>query len=107
MDGASRVQRILHITFPSLMPVSAILLIMSLGGVLNAGFDQIFNLANPQVYDVADIIDTYVYRVGLINMSYSFSSAVGFFKSVIGFILVMAVNYAVKKLNPGRTGTLF
>ena len=107
VDGASRIQRIIFVTIPNLLPVAAVLLILNLGGILNAGFDQIFNLSNPQVYSVADILDTYVYRVGLVEMSYSFSAAVGFFKSVVGFVLVLSVNFIVQRLNEGRTGTLF
>jgi putative aldouronate transport system permease protein len=107
VDGASRLQRIWYITVPNIMPIAAIMLILSLGGIMNAGFDQVFNLYNPQVYDVGDILDTYVYRKGLIDMNYSFSAAVGFFKSVIGFILVVTVNQAVKRLNGENRGTLF
>ena len=107
VDGASRIQRIIYVTIPNLLPVAAVLLILNLGGIMNAGFDQIFNLSNPQVYGVADILDTYVYRVGLVEMSYSFSAAVGFFKSVVGFVLVLSVNFIVQRLNEGRTGTLF
>ena len=108
VDGASRIQRVIHITLPNLIPVAAIMLILNLGGIMNAGFDQIFNLANAQVYDVADILDTYIYRVGLAEqMLYSFSSAVGFFKSVVGFVLVISVNLVVSKFNEGRTGMLF
>jgi putative aldouronate transport system permease protein len=107
VDGASRLQRIRYITLPNLLPIAAIMLILSLGGIMNAGFDQVFNLYNPQIYEVGDILDTYVYRKGLVEMSYSFSSAVGFFKSVVGFILVITVNQIVKKLNGERQGMLF
>ena len=68
------------------------MLILRFGDILDAGFDQIFNLYNPAVYGVADIIDTYVYRVGLVELNFSFSAAVGLFKNVIGLILVVIVN---------------
>ena len=100
VDGATRVQRITRITLPSIMPIAVTMLILSMGGIMNAGFDQVFNLYSPTVYEVADIIDTYVYRKGLLDMSYSFSSAVGFFKSVVGLILVLTVNIIAKKIDP-------
>jgi len=98
VDGASRIQRIRHITLPSLFPVASIMLILSMGSVMNAGFDQVFNLYSPSVYKVADILDTFVFRIGLIDMSYSFSTAVGLFKSVVGLIMVLTVNYVTKKM---------
>ena len=70
--------------------------ILRVGDILDAGFDQIFLLYNPAVYEVADIIDTYVYRVGLVELQYSFAAAVGLFKNVIGLILVVIVNRAAK-----------
>ena len=82
VDGATRLQRMRYISLPSITPVVTIVLILSMGGILNAGFDQIFNMYNVRVYDVADIIDTYVYRAGLVSMQYSFSAAVGLFKSI-------------------------
>ena len=102
IDGASRFQRAIYITIPCIMPTVATLLILNLGGVLNAGFDQIFNLYNEQVYSVADILDTYVYRVGLIKFDYSYSAAIGLFKNVIGIILVVASNLAIKKMTKGE-----
>lgn len=92
VDGANRLQRIRHISVPALVPIMSISLILSMSGILNAGFDQIFNMYNLQVYNVSDILDTYVYRVGMVDMNYSFSTAVGLFKSVVGLILVLAVN---------------
>ena len=98
-DGASRWQRMTHITLPSLMPTITIMLILNLGGILEAGFDQIFNLYNAAVYSTGDIIDTYVYRLGLGEMKYSFTAAVGLFKNVVGFILVMGTNAITKRIN--------
>ncbi|MBJ9992342.1 ABC transporter permease [Paenibacillus sp. S28] len=98
MDGAGRFQRMFHISIPMLAPVIAIMLILSMSGILDAGFDQIFNMYNVKVYNVADIIDTYVYRKGLVEMDYSYATAVGLFKSVIALILIVTVNTIVKRL---------
>ena len=98
LDGANRFHKMLHVTLPGIAPTIVLMTALSLGKVLNAGFDQIFNLYNPLVYETADIIDTYVYRVGLIDMQYSLATAVGLMKSVIGFILIMSSNLLSKKL---------
>lgn len=98
-DGASRFQCIVHITLPQMAPVMIIMLILDMGNILNAGFDQIFNLYNPLVYSTADIIDTYVYRIGLTQMKYSLSTAVGLFKNVIAFSMVMLVNAIARRLS--------
>lgn len=89
IDGANRWQQVLHVTIPAIAPIFIVVATLSLGRVLDAGFDQIFNLYNPLVYEKGDIIDTFVYRVGLLNSQYSFATAIGFFKSVIGFILII------------------
>ena len=102
LDGANRFKQIWHITLPGMSDIIILLFIFRIGYMLNAGFDQIFLLYSPPVYPVGDIIDTFVYREGLVHMSYSFSTAVGLFKSVIGFALIVAVNKAVKKF--GRQG---
>lgn len=100
IDGANRFKQIIHITLPSIMPVITVVSILSLGGVLSAGFDQIFNLYNPLVYNVADVIDTYVYRVGLLSGGqFSYSTAVGLFQSGIGFLLLLLVNTIVRRFN--------
>lgn len=106
IDGAGRFKRMIYITLPMLVPVISIMLILSMGSILDAGFDQIFNMYNAQVMDVADIIDTYVYRIGLINANYSYSAAVGLFKSVVALILVLAVNRIVKMIG-GSEHTLW
>ena len=72
-----------------MFPTIILLGTLSLGNVLNAGFDQVFNLYNPLVYETGDIIDTFVYRMGLINMQYSFATAIGLMKSVISFVLIV------------------
>lgn len=88
IDGASQWKRLTKITIPSILPVAVLLATLSLGSILNAGFDQIFNLYNPSVYSTGDIIDTWVYRAGLIDMQYGLATAVGLLKSVVGFFLI-------------------
>ena len=99
LDGANRYHKAVHISLPALAPVITILFILNLGGILNAGFDQIFNMYNPLVMEVADIIDTYVYRMGLVNAEYDFSAAVGLFKNIIGLILILITNLIVRKVS--------
>ncbi|MBU5351871.1 ABC transporter permease subunit [Paenibacillus barcinonensis] len=89
IDGAGKWKQMLHITLPSLIPTIAVVLTLSLSQILNAGFDQIFNLYNPLVYEKGDIIDTFVYRIGLIDGNYSFSTAIGLFKSIVSLILIL------------------
>ncbi|NLZ89521.1 MAG: sugar ABC transporter permease [Clostridiales bacterium] len=102
IDGASRFQRARYITIPGIMPTVVTLLVLNLGGILNAGFDQIFNLYTEQVYSVADILDTYVYRVGLIKFDYSYSAAIGLFKNAIGIVLVILSNLTIKRMTKGE-----
>ena len=102
MDGASRWRMAVSITFPSILPTVVILFILQLGGIMNAGFDQIFNLYNPSVYKVADIIDTYVYRIGMVNMQYDYTTAVGLFKNTVGFILVVLANLVTSRIRDGE-----
>lgn len=98
-DGASRMQKIWHITLPGILPTIVILFIMRIGYLLDGGFDQIFNFYNEAVYQTGDIIDTYVYRIGLGKMKYSNGAASGLFKNVIGFFLVIGTNYLGKKVS--------
>jgi putative aldouronate transport system permease protein len=98
LDGAGRMKRILYVTLPCLAPTITITLILSTGGILNAGFDQIMNMYNEAVYQVGDIIDTYVYRRGLEGMQYSYSTAVNLFKNVIGLGFVLTTNKIARKL---------
>lgn len=90
IDGAKRWKQTIYITIPLLMPTIILMLVLSLGSVLNAGFDQIFNLYSPIVYSTGDIIDTYVYRMGIEQAQYSVGTAVGLFKSVVSCIMVGA-----------------
>lgn len=97
IDGASRVKQVLHITIPGIMPIIIVMGMLSIGSILNAGFDQVFNMYNPLVYKTGDIIDTYVYRMGIVSGQYSIATAVGLFKSFVGMILIIAGNMAAKR----------
>ena len=100
IDGAGRWKRMIHITLPGLKPIIVLMTILALGNILNAGFDQIYNIYNQAVYSTGDIIDTWVYRVGLNDMQFSLATAVGLLKSVVGFGLI-SISYwiAYKKAN--------
>jgi len=100
IDGASRWKRMIHITLSGLKPIIVLMSILALGNILNAGFDQIYNIYNQAVYSTGDIIDTWVFRVGLNDMQFSIATAVGLLKSVVGFILISSSYYiAYKKAN--------
>ncbi|MFC3801948.1 ABC transporter permease [Cohnella sp. GCM10012308] len=88
MDGAGRLRQTFSVTLPGLLPMIVLMSVLSLGNVLNAGFDQIYNLYSPQVYRTGDIIDTLVYRIGVENANYGVATAVGLFKSVVSFIMI-------------------
>ncbi|WP_042212268.1 ABC transporter permease [Paenibacillus borealis] len=94
IDGATRRQQTWHVTLPTMLPMIIVISTLSLGSILDAGFDQIFNLYNPLVYSTGDIIDTYVYRASLLNGQYGFGTAVGLFKSGISFILII-ISYRI------------
>lgn len=89
MDGAGRLKQIWHVTIPSILPMILLMMVLSVGNVLQAGFEQVFNLYSPQVYATGDIIDTYVYRIGVIEAKFDLATAVGLFKSAISFVLIM------------------
>jgi len=97
IDGASRLQRLRNITLPGMITTVILLTVLSLGNVLNAGFDQIFNLYNPLVYSSGDIIDTWVYRTGLLNLQYGLATAMGLLKSVISFTLIATSYFLAAK----------
>lgn len=88
MDGANRWHKMRHITIPGMRMVIVLLSVLSLGQLLNAGFDQVFNLYSPQVYESGDILDTFVYRIGLLDAQYGVATAIGLFKSVVSFTLI-------------------
>jgi len=103
IDGANRWKQTRHVTLPAMMPIIVLVATLSLGNVLNAGFDQIFNLYSPQVYSTGDIIDTMVYRIGMIDTQYGVATAVGLFKSLVSclfigisyFLAYRLVNYRI------------
>ncbi len=97
IDGAGRFRQAISITLPSIVPTMFVVFTLGLGNILNAGFDQIFMLYNSLVYSVADIIDTYVYRIGITNADYSFSTAAGLFKSLVGLGLILGFNELSKR----------
>jgi len=97
IDGANWWKRMWHITLPGMLPIILLMGVMSLTNILSAGFDQVYNLYNPIVYETGDILDTYVYRIGLVGRQYSFGTAVGLFKSVIGIVLLLSANELAKK----------
>lgn len=99
IDGANRWKQTLHVTFPGIAPTVIVLLILNVGGILNVGFEKIILLYNDATMGVADVISTYVYRKGLLEQSWSFSSAVGIMNSVINFIILIAVNKLSQKIN--------
>lgn len=99
IDGCNRFQKMRYITLPGISVMIITMLILATGNIMNAGFDQIFNLYNSNVYDVVDIIDTYIYRIGLRDLNFSLGTAVGLFKSIINFGLLMGVNVVCKRIN--------
>ena len=98
VEGASAVQRVWYITIPSIKPVIVTVVLLKLGKILDAGFNQMFMLYSVSVYSVADIIDTWVYRQGLLQFKFALATAVGIFKGVIGMLLVMTSNAVTKKI---------
>ncbi|MBO0993201.1 ABC transporter permease [Bacillus sp. SD088] len=98
VDGANKWKQLWYVTIPALLPTIAILFVLRLGNVLDVGFEQIFVLYNPVVYEVADVIETYVYRAGIEQAQFSYTTAVGLFKSVIALVLVYLANKAAKKM---------
>ncbi|WP_082350853.1 ABC transporter permease [Paenibacillus xylanivorans] len=99
MDGASRLRKIWHIDLPTLVPVTVIMLILSLGSIMGVGFEKIYLMQNPLNTSASEVISTYVYKVGLIGANFSFSSAVGLFNSVINLILLVIVNGISRKVS--------
>ena len=99
IDGASRWQQTIFITLPMIVPMIITVFILNLGFFLSAGFDQVFNLMNAATLSKIDIIDTYVYRIGLLKGDFSLSIAAGLFKGLIGFILIMSTHFIAKKIS--------
>lgn len=99
VDGATRLQKIINIDIPSLLPVVVIMLILSLGQIMSLGFEKIYLMQNPLNQNTSEVISTYVYKVGLLGANFSFSTAIGLFNSVINFTLLILVNFAAKKIS--------
>ncbi len=99
IDGATRFQRVWYITLPSIMPTVTIMLILRAGSILSDNFDQIYNMSNPAMYKVANVLGVYTYELGLKNMKYAESTAVSLFLNVINFALVMMTNFVSKRVN--------
>lgn len=104
VDGANRWQQVRHITLPGLAPTITVLLILSLSGILNAGFDQIYNLYNPLVYDVADILDTFILRRMMESLDLGLATAAGLLKSLVGMLLVVLANMIARRATDGEQG---
>ena len=98
-DGAGKWKQCLHVTIPSIMPMVLMMLIMRMGSVFSVGADKILLLYSPANYEFSDVINTYVYRMGMVNMDYGLSTAVGLFNSVIGTIMLVTTNKITKKLS--------
>lgn len=99
IDGAGRLRQMWHITLPALVPVIFLLFLLTIGNLLGTDFDQLFNMYSPLVYAVGDVIDTYTYRVGLVDMNFSYATAIGLFKNAIGLCLLLIVNFSMKRYN--------
>lgn len=99
MDGAGRLKQIFYITLPGIIPTIMIMLILRIGNMMNVGFEKIILLYNPGTYETADIISSFVYRKGLLEFGWSYSSAVGLFNSLISLILLISANYISRKVN--------
>lgn len=99
IDGANRWQRICHVTLPAIVPTISTMLIMQVGKLMTLGYEKIILLYNGSTYETADTIATYVYRRGILNADYSYSTAVGLFQSVVGVILLVSANRISKKIS--------
>jgi putative aldouronate transport system permease protein len=98
IDGAGKFKQALHITFPGMFMIIVLVIVINMGNVLNAGFDQIFNLYSPAVYQTGDVLDTLIYRIGLVDFHYGPATAVGLFKSFVSLILISTSYYTAYKL---------
>ncbi len=99
MDGASRLQKIWNVDIPGIMPAIVIILILSVGNLMAIGFEKVYLLQNPLNLSTSEILQTYVYKMGIINANFSFSTAVGLFNSVVNLVLLIIVNALAKKVS--------
>jgi putative aldouronate transport system permease protein len=102
VDGAGRIRQMLYITLPGLLPTITILFILRMGGILNVGFEKILLLYSSTTYEVADVISTYVYRIGVLDANFSYSTAIGLFNSLVNILFLIITNAVSKKVN--KTG---
>jgi putative aldouronate transport system permease protein len=99
VDGANRFRRIIHISLPSISPMITITFILSVSSIIGDNFGMMYNFLNPAVYNVGDVISTYVYRSGILNFDLSYATAAGLFQNVIAFVLVIIANTVSKRIN--------
>ena len=100
IDGANRFQKILYVTLPAMLPTICVMLILNIGTIITVGFDPIFNLYNDATYQTADVISTFVYRKGMVDAQFDYSTAVGLFQNVVSLTLVLLSNWFARKANP-------
>ncbi|MDY5730069.1 MAG: ABC transporter permease subunit [Eubacteriales bacterium] len=98
VDGATRLQRIIHVDLPSIRPTIVTMLIFAVGGIINIGFDKVFLMQNTLNLPVSEVVSTFVYKVGLVNSDYGFSTAAGLFQSVVSFVMLVSVNWIAKRI---------
>ncbi|MFE0559974.1 ABC transporter permease [Paenibacillus sp. NPDC058910] len=101
LDGAGKLRQIWHITLPGLRPTIILLLILGMGRLMEVGFDQVYNLQNPTVLEKAEVISTYVYKVGLQKAQFSLTTAMGLFESIVGLVLLLSANALARKFDQG------
>lgn len=101
VDGAGRWRRMWHITLPGIRPTIVMLLILRIGSIMSNGFEQVYLLYSPLVYAVGDVLETYVYRIGMVDARYDFSTAVGLFQSVVNFTLILTANWLAHRTGEG------
>ena len=97
IDGANRFQRMIHVTLPNMRMIVVLMMVLALGNVLNAGFDQVYNLYSPQVYETGDILDTFIYRIGLLDAQFGVATAMGMFKSLVSTLFISISYYCAYK----------
>ena len=100
IDGANRFQKILYVTLPAMLPTICVMLILNIGTIITVGFDPIFNLYNDATYQTADVISTFVYRKGMVDAQFDYSTAVGLFQNIVSLTLVLLSNWFARKANP-------
>lgn len=98
LDGAGRFKQVLHVTLPCIMPIVVLMTVLSIGTILKAGFEQVYNMYSPQVYSTGDIIDTFVYRMGLVEVQFGPAAAVGLFQSAVSFVLMILGYYLADRV---------